>query len=68
MQKLRIYLYDFSSILILFRQKNFYIDNIIEKVVCVGFYPYSFDFITHFLFILLKRNFFEFIICEMNLQ
>ena len=28
--------------------KLFYIDNIIEKVQCVFFYVYIFDFITHF--------------------
>ena len=42
-----VFLYDFSSALIFFRSKFFYIDNIIEKVVCPGFYIYIFDFITH---------------------
>ena len=30
------------------RMKILYIDNIIEKVVCMVFYAYIFDFITHF--------------------
>ena len=31
--------------------KTFYVDDIIEKVVCAVFYIYIYDFITHFLFI-----------------
>ena len=38
----------FSSILILFASNFFYIDDIIEKVVCAVFYIYIFDFVTHF--------------------
>ena len=33
------------------------IDNIIKNIVCVFFYDYIFDFITHFLFVLLIDNF-----------
>ena len=42
-----MFLHDFSSVLILYGSKLFYFD-IIEKVVCVVFYSYIFDFIIHF--------------------
>ena len=35
------------------RIKIFYINHIIEKVICSVFYVYIFDFITHFSFIFL---------------
>ena len=38
--------------------QNFFIDNVIEKVVCAVFYIHIFDFIIHFLFTFLIYNFF----------
>ena len=34
--------------------KKVYIDNVIKKVLCVVFYVYIFDFITHLYFLLCK--------------
>ena len=51
-----IILHDFLYILILFESNFFYIDNTIKKVVCMVFYIYMFDFITHFnLYYLFRR-------------
>ena len=63
-------LYNFSSTLILFGSKNFYIDNIIEKVVCVVFYIYKIDFITHFYnaFIKIKLLLIHYLCREMKIN
>ena len=44
----------------IFQIKIFYTDNIVEKVVCVVFYKYIFDFITHFQLIYHYRLLFNF--------
>ena len=46
--------------------QNFYIDNIVEKVVCAVLYICIFDFITHFLFTFLIYSFFSFVISEVK--
>ena len=46
LKQIKNFLYGFSSNL-LFKSK-FFVDNSIEKVVCLVFYVYIFDFITQF--------------------
>ena len=52
------FLYDFSSILILFGSKFVILIKSSKKVVCLVFYGYIFEFKTYVWFVLLLHSFF----------